>query len=144
MLRSDTKSNFDIDMLYEPILRDRMITDNIAKAIWECATDGLVESDSPSWRHYTGQSYDDWKGYGWLTAIHPDDRLATLKKWQLTVQAQRPVHAEYRLRGRDGVYRWMAVHAVPTRGVAGEIVKWFGANIDIDDRKRLEQPNSVS
>jgi diguanylate cyclase (GGDEF)-like protein/PAS domain S-box-containing protein len=116
--------------------RSRLLVEGVALATWEGAPDGLIEADSPSWRAYTGQSYDDWKGYGWLTAIHPDDRVATIRKWQDTVKDQRSVDAEYRLRGRDGTYRWMSVHAVPLRDADGNIVKWFGMNIDIHDRRQ--------
>ncbi|TXC70466.1 diguanylate cyclase [Sphingomonas ginsenosidivorax] len=126
------------DALQDEEARARFLIDGIAKAIWESAPDGLIETDSPSWRAYTGQSYDDWKGYGWLTAIHPDDRLATVQKWRDTVQGQQSVDAEYRLRGHDGTYRWMGVHAVPLRDDSGRIVKWFGINIDIEDRKQAE------
>ena len=129
----------NIDELREHEARAQLLIDGIAKAMWESAPDGLIETDSPSWRAYTGQSYDDWKGYGWLTAVHPDDRLATMEKWRHTVHDQRAVDAEYRLRGHDGRYRWMGVHAVPMRNENGQILKWFGINIDIDDRKQSER-----
>ncbi len=115
---------------------ERLAATGIAATTWESAPDGLIETDSPSWRAYTGQSYDDWKGYGWLTAIHPDDRVATMQKWRETVHDQKAVDAEYRLRGKNGQYRWMSVHAVPLRTKDGRIVRWLGINIDIDDRKQ--------
>lgn len=115
--------------------RARLLIDGIAVASWESAPDGLIETDSVSWRAYTGQSYDDWKGYGWATAIHPDDRIATMRKWRETVHDQQSVEAQYRLRRWDGAYRWMQVHAVPLRNGDGLIVGWLGMNIDIDDRK---------
>jgi PAS domain S-box-containing protein len=127
------------DALRESQARAQLLVDGIARATWEAAADGLVEVDSPSWRDFTGQSYDDWKGHGWLAAIHPDDRAPTFQKWQETVRQERPVDAEYRLRGKDGLYRWMNVRAVPLRDDVGRIVKWLGMNIDIDERKRLEE-----
>ncbi|MDN4634478.1 diguanylate cyclase [Sphingomonas sp. PsM26] len=115
--------------------RARLLVEGIAVAIWESAPDGLIETDSLSWRTYTGQSYDDWKGYGWVTAIHPDDRIATVRKWRDTVHDQQSVEAQYRLRRWDGTYRWMQVYAVPLRNGDSSIVRWLGMNIDIDDRK---------
>ena len=120
----------------ERAARARLVAGGHAVASWESAPDGLIETDSPSWRAYTGQSYDDWKGYGWLTAIHPDDRVATVRKWRDTVHDRQSVEAEYRLRRHDGVYRWMQVQAVPLRDRDGTIVRWLGVNIDIDDRKQ--------
>jgi diguanylate cyclase (GGDEF)-like protein/PAS domain S-box-containing protein len=116
--------------------RARLLVDGIALAFWETAPDGLIETDSLSWRTYTGQSYDDWKGYGWVTAIHPDDRVATVRMWHDTVHDQQSVEAQYRLKRWDGTYRWMQVHAVPLRDSDGSIVRWLGMNIDIDDRRR--------
>jgi len=131
------------EALRESQARADLLINGIARATWEAAADGLVETDSPSWRAYTGQSYDDWKGYGWLGAIHPDDRESTLHKWRNTVHDQRGVDAEYRLRGADGLYRWMNVRAVPLRGNDGRVLKWLGMNIDIDDRKQAQDRQGV-
>jgi len=131
------------EMLSDGEVYERLAVTGIAATTWESAPDGLIETDSPSWRAYTGQSYDDWKGYGWLTAIHPDDRVATIQKWRETVHDQQAVDAEYRLRGKNGTYRWMSVHAVPLRTKDGRIVRWLGINIDIDDRKQLQLTQNI-
>lgn len=127
------------DVPCEDDVRAQLLLMGTARITWESAADGIVETDSPTWRAYTGQSYDDWKGYGWLTAIHPDDRLKTLGKWREAVRDKVSVHADYRLRGQDGVYRWMAMHAVPLRHEDGSVVKWLGMNIDIDDGWQARQ-----
>lgn len=119
--------------------RSQLLLLGIAKMTWEAAPDGVVEIDSPTWRAYTGQSYDDWKGYGWLTAIHPDDRLMTMDRWRSAIREKRSVHAEYRLKGTDGAYRWMSVHALPLHNEDGSIAKWLGVNIDIDEPRRAEE-----
>jgi PAS domain S-box-containing protein len=61
-----------------------------------------------------------------------------MQKWRETVHDRQAVDAEYRLRGKDGQYRWMSVHAVPLRTKDGQIVRWLGINIDIDDRKQQQ------
>lgn len=109
----------------------KVLVERLATILWESAPDGLVEVDSASWRAFTGQSYDDWKGYGWLTALHPDDRVATVGKWRDTVRDERPVEAEYRLKSLDGRYHWMRIHAVPARDEDGQIRRWFGINIKL-------------
>jgi len=132
----ETDEGFAVNATEDEIReRARLLVEGIAVAIWESAPDGLIETDSLSWRTYTGQSYDDWKGYGWVTAIHPDDRIATVRKWRDTVHDQQSVEAQYRLRRWDGTYRWMQVYAVPLRNGDSSIVRWLGMNIDIDDRK---------
>lgn len=127
------------EALRENEARAQLLIDGVALATWETASDGLVETDSPNWRAYTGQSFDEWKGQGWLSAIHPDDRTAISEKWRETVRKRRSIDAEYRLRKANGTYRWMNVRAVPLRDEAGHVVKWLGMNIDIDERKRLER-----
>ena len=117
----------------------KLLIDKLASIVWESAPDGIVETDSPTWRAFTGQSYDDWKVYGWLTAIHPDDRLVTMEQWRNTVQDERAVKAEYRLRKQDGQYRRMRVHAVPSRDAHGQIMRWFGINIELPDHFDLPE-----
>jgi len=116
----------------------KLLIDQLATILWESAPDGIVETDSPTWRAFTGQSYDDWKAYGWLTAIHPDDRLVTMEKWRNSVQSERGVEAEYRLRRQDGQYRRMRVHAVPARDANGQIIRWFGITIALPEHSEPE------
>jgi PAS domain-containing protein len=59
-----------------------------AQIVWTTAEDGSVAQDSPSWRAYTGQTYDEWKGTGWLNAIHPDDRAKSLAAWRGAVESR--------------------------------------------------------
>lgn len=120
--------------------RPQLLLLGIAKMTWEAAPDGMGEVDSPIWRAYTGQSYDDWKGFGWLTAIHPDDRLLTMGRWRTAVRDKTPFHMEYRLKGSDGRYRWMSVHALPLHNEDGSVAKWLGVTIDIDEARHAEQP----
>ncbi|MCP3733556.1 PAS domain-containing protein [Sphingomonas sp. RP10(2022)] len=119
--------------------RAQLLVEGIAVATWETPPDGSVASDSPSWRAYTGQTYEEWLGFGWTDAIHPDDRAASLAKWQTARDRGDAVDIEYRLRAKNGDYRWMNARAIALLDDAGEIQKWLGMNIDIDMRKRLEQ-----
>lgn len=123
----------------EAEVRSQLLLLGIAKMTWEAAPDGVVEVDSPTWRDYTGQSYDDWKGFGWLTAIHPEDRQVIKATWRDAVRNGRSVHAEYRLKRYDGFYRWMSVHAVPLRNEDGSIARWLGVNIEIENSRRVGQ-----
>ncbi|NGP17286.1 PAS domain-containing protein [Devosia aurantiaca] len=77
-------------------------------------------------------------GYGWLDAIHPDDRGYAEWQWHDAVTAQRVVDAEFRLRAPDGGWRWTNVRAVPVLDAQKQIEKWVGMNIDIDERNTAE------
>src|SRR5690242_18513155 len=118
--------------------RYRLLVESLAQAVWETDADGVVVADSPSWRAYTGQTLDEWLGYGWLNAIHPDDRAYAERQWREAMAARRAVDAEYRLRTPDGGWRWTNVRAAPVFDADAHIEKWAGINIDIDGRKRAE------
>jgi PAS domain S-box-containing protein len=109
-----------------------------AQAQWETDTDGRVVTDSPSWRAYTGQSVEEMLGYGWLDAIHPDDRANTDGQRQEAVVGGRLVNVEFRLRRAEGGWRWTNVRAAPLRDSEGRIRKWVGLNFDITERKKTE------
>ncbi|MCO6050378.1 PAS domain S-box protein [Mesorhizobium sp. RP14(2022)] len=118
--------------------RHRLLIENWPQAVWETDADGVVVSDSPSWRAYTGQTLEEWLRYGWLNAIHPDDRDHTEQQWREAITERTPVDAEFRLRAPDGGWRWTNVRAAPVLDTKGRIEKWAGMNIDIDARKRAE------
>ena len=125
--------------LRESAERFRVLVESTAQAVWEMDADGMVVKDSPTWRAFTGQTIEEWTGYGWVNAVHPDDREDAERQWREAVTLQRNVDAEFRLRSPDGEYRWTNFHAAPIVAPDGRIVKWVGMNIDITERKRLEQ-----
>ncbi|MCJ2084733.1 PAS domain S-box protein [Methylobacterium sp. E-005] len=118
--------------------RHRLLVESWAQAVWETDADGVVTVDSPSWRAYTGQTLEEWRGYGWLNAIHPDDRAYAERQWREAIAARNLVNAEFRLRAPDGGWRWTNVRAAPARNAEGGIERWVGLNIDIDVRQRAE------
>jgi PAS domain S-box-containing protein len=119
-------------------VRHRLLVESWAQAVWEVDAEGVVVSDSPSWRAYTGQTIAEWLGYGWLDAIHPDDRAYAERQWRGAIAAGRLVDAEFRLRAPGGGWRWTNVRAAPVVGPDGNIEKWAGMNIDIDDRRSAQ------
>lgn len=119
--------------------RFRVLVEAASQAVWEANAEGVVVKDSPSWRAYTGQTPEEWLGYGWVNALHPDDRGYVKEVWQKAVAAGRNVNAELRIRGPDGGWRWTNVRAAPLHDTAGKIVKWVGMHLDITDRKLAEE-----
>jgi two-component system, NarL family, sensor histidine kinase UhpB len=75
----------------------------------------------------------------WLDYVHPDDIENSKSGWKQSVHAGAQYESEYRLRSRDGAYRWFRARAVPIRSPEGKIVKWYGTCSDIQDSKLLEQ-----
>lgn len=88
--------------LRESEARHRLLGESWAQAVWETDAAGVVVTDSPSWRAYTGQTLEEWLGYGWLDAIHPEDRAYAERQWHEAMAARTLVDAEFRLRSPDG------------------------------------------
>jgi PAS domain S-box-containing protein len=88
---------------------------------------------------YTGAAPGSGNGFGWLDYLHPQDKEDAVSKWAHSVELGANYEAEFRMRSRDGNYRWFRSRAVPIRNDNGEIVKWYGTCSDIHDSKILEQ-----
>jgi PAS domain S-box-containing protein len=106
---------------------------------WTTSGKGEVEEDIPIWRKFTGQSYEEVKGSGWVKAIHPDDLERTLQIWTHAVETKSSYETEYRVRRYDRVYRSFLTRGVPILKEDGGIKEWIGICIDITDRKKTEE-----
>ena len=115
------------------------IINTIPVLAWCNLPDGSNEFLNQPWHDYTGLSPEEAHGWGWQVTIHPDDLPKLLDKWWELLAAGEPGEIEARLRRFDGVYRWFLFRVNPLRDGAGSIVKWYGTNTDIDDRKRAEE-----
>lgn len=118
--------------------RYRSLVENGALAVWTAAADGAVVSIG-GWAALTGQSPAEVVGWGWLDAVHPEDRALVRDRWTRAIASGRAYEAEYRLRGPNGESRWTAARAAPLRDAGGAILEWLGVNTDIDDRKQAER-----
>jgi PAS domain S-box-containing protein len=76
--------------------RFRALVEASAQIVWTTDADGLVIEDSPSWRAFTGQTIDEWKGHGCTNALHPEDRDRAVEMWRSAVAEGTPVDSECR------------------------------------------------
>lgn len=118
--------------------RFRSLTLATTQIVWVTNAAGDVASDLPSWRAFTGQSVQEIQGYGWIAAVHPDDRARIASTWQRALATLSVLESEYRVRRHDGRYIDFYVRGVPVRGENGELLEWIGACSDITERKRAE------
>lgn len=116
----------------------KLIVDTIPALAWSSNADGGVDFFNRHYLDFIGFSEQQAAGWGWSAAVHPEDREGLVDKWRHILARGEPGEAEARLRRRDGEYRWILFRAHPLRGEGGEIVKWYGANTDIEDRRRAE------
>src|SRR3989442_3556923 len=113
----------------------RFVVDTIPAVVWRQSPDGSADFLNQRFREYTGLSLEEGRGWGWMNAFHPEDRA--MDEWRAALAAGEPFEKEARLRRADGDYRWSVLRAVPLRE-RGNIVKWYGTTIDIEDRQRAE------
>ena len=125
--------------LQEPAEFDlRLAMDTIPAIVWTASPDGSDDFFNKNWVEYTNLSVDEAKGFGWLRAIYPDDAPELLARWRAATATATIYECESRVRRFDGEYRWFLSRAVPLRDKSGKVVKWYGTNVDIEDRKRAE------
>ena len=115
-----------------------------AQLFWTASADGIVENDVPLWRAYTGQSMEEVQGWGWLHAVHPEDRERVKRAWLNALANKGAYETEYRLRRYDGVYRTFSACGVPLFEQDGYLREWVGMSADITERKRLEDELQAS
>jgi PAS domain S-box-containing protein len=118
--------------------RCRTMIDAIPTMKWSSLPDGSVEFLNRRWLDHAGLSLDEALGWGWNAAVHPDDLGPLTDRWRALLASGQAGEIEARLRRYDGEYRWFLFRAEPVRDNHGDIVKWYGANTDIEDRKRAE------
>src|SRR4051794_18439676 len=102
--------------------------------------DGSLDFFNQRWLEYVGLPLTELLGWRWTSTIHPEDVDELLDKWRASLLSGEPFLAESRVRRADGEYRWFLHHKVPLRDELGKIVEWYGSSIEIEDRKRAEDP----
>ncbi|MGE5660493.1 MAG: PAS domain S-box protein [Actinomycetota bacterium] len=119
--------------------RFRCLVEATSQIIWHTTAEGQFVSEQPEWSAFTGQSFEELKGAGWIEAVHPDDRAQTIQTWSVALRNQTLYEFEHRLRRYDGEYRYMGVRAVPVLEADGSIRDWIGIHTDISDRKAAQE-----
>ncbi len=116
-----------------------LIINTIPAFAWSALPDGSAEFFNQHYLDYVGLTQEEARGAGWTTALHPDDIASLVSTWQRIMASEKAGEAEARLRRVDGEYRWFLFRTNPLLDETGGIVKWYGTNTDIDDRKRAEE-----
>ena len=119
-------------------LRQAQDVDAIPTLAWSARPDGSAEFLNRRWLDYTGLSAEEASDWGWTAAVHTEDRDRLIDFWRHLLASGEAGEIEARLRRYDGDYRWFLFRVEPVRDNHGDIFKWYGANTDIEDRKRAE------
>src|SRR5207248_8320715 len=101
--------------------------------------DGYLDYFNRGWLDFLGKSLEDVCGWRWTESVHPEDVAGIVQKWHRALASGEPFEIEARVRRADGSYCAFLHRKLPLRDENGNIVKWFGSSVDIEDRKCAEQ-----
>ena len=116
----------------------RLLTETIPQIVWTTNPDGLTDYFNNRWYEYTGLTVEESLGWAWQSAIHPEDREFCHLLWLLAVETGNTYEIEYRIRAKDGTYRWYLGRGLPLCNKDGQTVRWFGTCTEIEDQKRAQ------
>jgi PAS domain S-box-containing protein len=116
----------------------QLIIDTIPALAWSARPDGSAEFFNQHYLDFMGLSAQQAGDWGWTVAVHPEDLNDVAAAWQRIMASGEPGETEGRLRRQDGEYRWFLFRTNPLRDERGHIIKWYGVNTDIEERKRAE------
>jgi PAS domain S-box-containing protein len=138
-MSSGTKAGLLMTSPSDPTSDLQLLVDSAPSLIHTGGPDGYLDFFNQTWLRYVGCSLEDLQGWKWTAFIHPEDVEGIVEKWRASLVSGEPFLHEARVLRAGGEYRWMLHHKVAMRGECGQIVKWYGSSIDIEDRKRAEE-----
>lgn len=125
--------------LEDPSLSLRQIIDTSPALLHTARPDGYLDFFNQTWLDFTGEPLEKLLGWGWISCIHPEDAEDFVRNMRASFAKGKPFQETSRVRRADGVYRWMLHLKVPVLDRGGNLIKWSGSSIDIDNRKRAEE-----
>ena len=107
------------------------IINTIPTGAWTTRPDGYCDFLNQVWLDYAGMTAEQAQGWGWVEAIHAEDREQLVEEWQSCLASGNPVDTEARIRRFDSAYRWFLIRGNPLMDESGNILKWCGTCVDI-------------
>jgi two-component system CheB/CheR fusion protein len=117
----------------------RAIANIVPDLLWYSEPDGSTPWYNQRWLEYTGQNFEEATGWGWVDAIHPDDRANSARQYREAVESGRPLEQEHRILSAAGEYRFFLSRSEPLLDEQGRVVRMYGAAIDIHERKLAQE-----
>ncbi|MBF5045628.1 MULTISPECIES: ATP-binding protein [Myxococcaceae] len=114
----------------------RVLVENLPELAWSAGPDGAIDYFNQRWFEYTGSSREECLGWGWGALHDPEILPQTVARWKHSVSTGEPFEMEFPIRGADGVLRWFLSRGKPLQNARGEVVRWFGTSVNIDEQRR--------
>jgi PAS domain S-box-containing protein len=138
VIQDTTERRTAEDALRTSEQRFRAAVDAVEGVLWTNNARGEMAGEQPGWAALTGQTREQYEGFGWAAAVHPDDAQPTVDAWNAAVAERRTFVFEHRVRRADGVWRLFSIRAIPVLSPDGEVSEWVGVHTDITDRRAVE------
>jgi PAS domain S-box-containing protein len=119
--------------------RFRLVANTAPVLIWMAGPDKLCTYFNQPWLDFTGRRLEDELGNGWVEGVHPEDLEECLATYEQAFDRRQPFRMEYRLRGHDGVFRWLLDIGVPRVNADGSFAGYIGSCVDLSERKHAEE-----
>ncbi|WP_406697435.1 PAS domain S-box protein [Singulisphaera sp. Ch08] len=119
--------------------RYRTLIDGVLQLMWVNEADGRTIFFNRRWQEYSGYAPELLTGHSWRHVIQAEDLIRLRQIRDASIQAGEPYECEYRIRNRDGEFRWHIGRVVPMKDREGKVENWFGVATDIHDLKRAEE-----
>jgi len=116
----------------------RTTLDTIPAYVFSALPDGTIDFASQRFLDYLGVSTEAALGWEWVPLVHPDDRDQAVETWRESLATGEPRENEHRYRQANGEYRWFLARSAVLRDDKGDVVKWYGVLVDIENQKRTE------
>jgi PAS domain S-box-containing protein len=125
----------DKERLRQSEQRFRAAIEAMEGILWTNNAAGEMTGEQPAWAALTGQAYDEYQGFGWSKAVHPDDAQPTIDAWKAAVAERRTFVFEHRVRRRDGQWRLYSIRAVPIFDEEDRLREWVGIHTDVTEQR---------
>ena len=132
------------EALHESERRFRTLADNAPVLIWMTGVDKLCNYCNKTWLEFSGRSLNEELGYGWTELIHPDDKKYCMDIYNKMFDERKDFSIEYRMKRRDGQYRWLMDTGVPRFTHEGNFLGYVGSSLDITEQKNYREQIETS
>jgi len=117
----------------------RQLLETLPGMISIMSADGTLEYVNREFLSLVGVAFEEIVGTKWVTFIHPDDAQLVLQEWVRSTNASQPFRYCYRVRTRDGTYRWCRAQARPLSDELGRVISFYVHLTDVDDLRRADE-----
>jgi PAS domain S-box-containing protein len=117
----------------------KQLADLLPGFIWTATADGKLDYINKRWYEWSGSAENESLGEGWLQHVYPEDKELVLTRWHDSLASGSPFECEYRFIRRDGQARWHLVRGLPCNNSEGEIVKWFGCSVEVQEQHETKE-----